>query len=92
MCIICNMPDFKHEPADRFLSTFEMSRRSMKAAAEAMLECSKVANTPEARKRYDATYKKMVRQIREWNKLEEKREHPGFAAEEVRLPDPEKQS
>jgi hypothetical protein len=75
MCIICNMPDFKDDIASTFLEAFERSCREMKAAAAAMLECSKVANTPEAKARYDATHKEMVRQIREWNKLEEKREH-----------------
>lgn len=73
MCIICNMAD-KHELASEFLRRFEVAQQGMKAAADAMLEVSKAAG-PEHRQRYDAIHKEMVRQCREWNKLEEKREH-----------------
>ena len=77
MCIICNMgSDFdKIHKADEFLLAFEQSRQTMKRAADAMLVCSKIAITADDRKRYDSVHKKMVRKIRAWNKLEEKREH-----------------
>lgn len=74
MCIICNMPDFKCEPAEDFLNSFREAREAMKRAADAMLLVSKTANFAH-RARYDGIHKEMVRQIREWNKLEEKREH-----------------
>lgn len=74
MCIICNMPDFKCEPAGDFLNSFRQAQKAMKRAADAMLLVSKTAHM-EHRARYDGVHKQMVRQIREWNKLEEKREH-----------------
>jgi len=74
MCIICNMPDFKDGVADDFLSKFSVASQAMTAAATAMLECAKIANTPEARSRYDATHKKMVQMVRDWNRLEQERE------------------
>jgi hypothetical protein len=73
MCIICNMPDFKDDVASDFLNKFEVAQKAMKQATEAMLVCSKTAY-PQYRPHYDAVHKEMVRQIREWNKLEEKRE------------------
>lgn len=75
MCIICNMLTMKDvETADAFLIAFAQAQGRMKAAAQHMLEVSKVA-APQHRSRYDAIHKEMVRQIREWNKMEEKREH-----------------
>lgn len=77
MCIICNMgTDFdKIHKADEFLESFAQSRKAMKRAADAMLECSKIAVALDDRKRYAAVHKSMVRQMREWNRLEQKREH-----------------
>ena len=80
MCIIWNLtggddPDGGMEVADAFLDAFDASRREMKRATDAMLAVSKRAASPEDRKRYDAIHKVMVRQSREWNKLEQKREH-----------------
>lgn len=82
MCIICNVTcgsisemHEKLDVAERFLSEFRNAQEHMKAAAEHMLAVSKIACQPEDRKRYDAVHKDMVRKIREWNKLEEKREH-----------------
>jgi transcription elongation factor Elf1 len=85
MCIICNVTigsdvsAIMHnvEAASAFLNAYEDSRHAMKAAASAMLAVSKIKELdqyPETRKRYDAIHKDMMRQIREWNKLEEKRE------------------
>lgn len=74
MCIVCNLPPYALE-ADKFLDAFDNSRRAMKAAAEAMLAVSKVAITPEDRRRYDGIHKQMVRMRVEWNLLEQKREH-----------------
>jgi hypothetical protein len=73
MCIICNTPG-NEQKADEFLTEFAAAQRHMRAAAHWMLEISKVA-VPAHRERYDGIHKDMVRQIREWNKLEEKREH-----------------
>ncbi len=75
MCIICNMPDFKADVAVDFLDKFAAASRALKAASDALLACSKIANTPEASERYDATHKQMVRLTREWNRLEEAREN-----------------
>lgn len=81
MCIICNVvgEDVSAayhglDKATDFLHAFRASQEGMKRAADAMLAVSKIAVTPEDRKRYDAIHKDMVRQMREWNKLEEKRE------------------
>lgn len=73
MCIICNTPGHE-EAADAFLVEFERARTAMKAATDAMLAVSRVA-TPDHRDRYDRIHKEMVRQTKEWNKLEERREH-----------------
>lgn len=74
MCIICNTP-IHDKTAEEFLIEFAAAQSRMKAAAQRMLEVSKVAIQPKDRERYDRIHKEMVRQIREWNKLEEKREH-----------------
>jgi hypothetical protein len=71
MCIICNCGDI----GDEFLCEFGRARASMKSAANWMLKCSQVAKTPEQRKSYDATYKRMVRLMSDWNRLEQQREH-----------------
>lgn len=87
MCIICNVTIgsdvnailHNAEVAGSFLNAYEESRQAMKAAAAAMLAVSNLKELdeyPEIRNRYDAVHKDMVRQIREWNKLEEKRETP----------------
>lgn len=70
MCIVCNCGDTGGE----FLCEFARAQAAMKSAAQKMLECSKVATTPEQRWRYDATYKRMVKLIRQWNGLEQFRE------------------
>jgi len=85
MCIICNVAigndvsAIMHnvDAAEKFLEEFERAQKAMKSAADAMLAVSKIKELdqyPETRKRYDAVHKDMVRQIREWNRLEEKRE------------------
>jgi len=74
MCIICNMPDFKDDIASDFLSEFAAAQKAMKRATDAMLRVSKEAY-PAHRARYDGIHKEMVRQMREWNKLEQQREH-----------------
>lgn len=75
MCIVCNCDGPSDTTGSDFLTTFDNSRRAMSATADAMLKCSQVAFTPEAQQRYDRTHKKMVKLIREWNKLEELREN-----------------
>lgn len=75
MCIICNVPATgTFTAADDFLSAFEQSRQAMRSAADHMLEVSKIAISAEDRRRYDMMHKEMVRQIRAWNGLEQKRE------------------
>ena len=78
MCIICAMEvtaDLKDiNTAEDFLSAFLRARVNMQESARLMKLCSKVAIRPETRKQYDKTHKKMVRLIREWNKLEQFRE------------------
>jgi len=71
------------QAADDFLREFEVARKAMRRAAAQMLACSKLAVVPEARVRYDAAHKQMVRLIREWNKLEETREHPAAALQQT---------
>lgn len=48
-----------------------------------MLKCSQTAPDPAVRKRYDATYKRMVRLMRDWNALEESRENTKSLATEI---------
>lgn len=80
MCIICNMDDYKADVAGDFLNAFDRSREEMKKACDAMLAVSRAAVTPELKKHYRMFHKQMVRQMREWNRLEEKREnHPESA-------------
>lgn len=76
MCIVCNCDDPNHQHGSDFLTAFQQVQRYMKASAEAMLKCSKVAPEAEMRKGYDHTHKQIVRFMREWNKLEHSREHP----------------
>lgn len=78
MCIICEcycMNSASMHTAEMFLSEFERSRQAMKSAADIMLQVSKIAVTPEGRKQYDRTHKIMVKLIRQWNVLEQSREH-----------------
>lgn len=73
MCIICNAGD----AGMLFLNEYAHARHHMKRAADAMLLCS--ATKPglkriDQRKQYNKTHKRMVRLIREWNRLEQFRE------------------
>ena len=68
MCIICNCD------GGEMLSAFESARQAMKRSKEAMLKCSKSSCDKVAAKQYDKVHKEMVRLIKEWNTLEEKRE------------------
>lgn len=70
MCIICNCGD----TGDAFLLAHTGAANRMKLAAEAMLKCAMIAPTPEQRRQYDRTHKKIVRQLRDWNRLEQERE------------------
>ena len=75
MCIICNLGD-EYDAGYRFLNAFSQSGASMQKAADAMLAVSKAAPQAEDRRRYDHMHKLMVRQIRDWNRLEAIREKP----------------
>ena len=66
MCIICNVGT---DLADPCLWEHVQARLAMQKAADAFMAASKVD------RRYDATHKAMVRLIRDWNRLEETREH-----------------
>lgn len=76
MCIYCNMgPEISDkDPAGAFLDDFVRSQASMERAAKAMLVCSRLAPDPKVRRQYDRTHKRMVRMIRDWNRLEQFRE------------------
>lgn len=71
MCIICNC---NYDDATAFLTYFSDAGKQMRKAADYMLACSRSATTPEARKRYSALHKEMVRMARDWNRLEQDRE------------------
>ena len=66
MCIVCNVG---YELADPCLEWHGKAREAMRKAADAFLAASA------ADRRYDSTHKAMVRLIREWNRLEQTREH-----------------
>jgi hypothetical protein len=68
MCILCNCGF--DGPADEFLGAFEASRRIMKRATEEMGRCARID------RRYDKTHKRMVRLMRDWNRIEQERERP----------------
>lgn len=75
MCMICNTSDEAGSlVAIRTLGEIELSRRAMAEAASSMLEMSKIAATPEARRQYDRSYKRMRRLMRDWNRIEHERE------------------
>ena len=71
MCIVCNCDNKGIE----FLDHFSQAKKKMKEASVLMLECSKVAKDIEAKKRYDKAHKKIVRIIKDWNKIEHEREN-----------------
>lgn len=80
MCIICNCGN----TGDEFLSEFIAARSALERASALMLECSKTATRPtnndpffEARAKYDSIHKKMVKILRDWNRIEHEREWSG---------------
>lgn len=75
MCIICNTDD-QLNLASNFLDDFSHASKLMKSAADRLKGCAAFARTAEKRKAYDASHKKMVRLIREWNRIEHERELP----------------
>lgn len=73
MCIICDMTKKGGvDAANEFLTQFSNAQNCMQRATIAMLEVRHNANS-EDRKRYDRTHKKMVRLLREWNRIEHER-------------------
>jgi len=70
MCIVCNCNSI----GLTFLSRFSEAQQRMKDASELMLSCSRVAKDKETKKRYDKAHKKMVRIIKDWNKIEHERD------------------
>ena len=75
MCIICECDTLHgvHSGSD-FLTAYGRARREMDLAASAMLHCSQVASSREARMQYASTHKRMRAMIRDWNRLEQERE------------------
>lgn len=75
MCIICNLedPSAGLDEADRFLKRFAEASKAMKAAAAELDAVTKLVREPH-RSRYKQTHHKMVRLMREWNRLEQERE------------------
>jgi len=78
MCIICHCGD----EGDDFLTEFARTSAAMARAKQSMLKCSHTAVDPvtkapdlKARAAYDKTHKKIARMLREWNSIEQEREH-----------------
>lgn len=69
-CIVCNCDDVGLE----FLDKFSEVQKKMKEASVSMLQCSKVAKDIGTRRRYDKVHKKMVKILKDWNKIEHERE------------------
>ena len=69
-CIVCNCDNMGLD----FLSEFSKAQNNMRLASRLMFACSKVAEDEETKKRYDKAHKKMVKIIKEWNKIEHERE------------------
>ncbi len=71
MCMICNMPDRKSaDDASAFLAEFIKASASMDRAAKLMKKC----HSHSKHKPYDTVHKKMVKLIKDWNRLEHQRE------------------
>ncbi len=77
MCILCNMcpDDNARHAADLFLGAFAIASQKMKLAVEQMRVVAAMC-PPAHMSRYDAAHKAMVRILRDWNRIEETREHP----------------
>jgi hypothetical protein len=71
MCIVCECGEVGLD----FLSKFEKSRYEMKEAKAAMLKCVESTADKEVKKCYSVIHKKMVKLLKEWNRLEELRSH-----------------
>lgn len=72
MCLICNVTNT--EDGVQFLDHFAAASRSMRAATYSMYACATTAKTAEARHRYGVIHRRMVRLVREWNRLDHDRE------------------
>ena len=80
MCILCNMGQDKSAwaEADKFLGNFADASRAMRQAVEQMRVVVGVCPSGHM-SQYDAAHKAMVRILRDWNRVEETREHPATA-------------
>ncbi len=80
MCILCNMGHDANArcEANFFLGDFAGASKKMKLAVEQMRVVAR-ACPPSHRGQYDAAHKAMVRILRDWNRIEETREHPATA-------------
>jgi hypothetical protein len=67
MCIMCNLG---FDKGDEFLFDFVAARHAMEKAAQTMKECAAIHRP------YDRTHKRMVKLIRDWNRIEQERETP----------------
>jgi hypothetical protein len=59
---------------EAFLFEFRHAQEHMKKSAAALLDVRALPADKAARKRYDRAHKKMVRLIRDWNRIEQERE------------------
>jgi hypothetical protein len=61
------------ELASEFLAEYAAAQKHMRAAAAALLECSKHASDPAYAALLDAQHKRMGRLITDWNQIEHDR-------------------
>ena len=79
MCIVCNFGAEDPTPALDFLAKWDQVHVALKEATDAMLRVSQTVPDPAHRKRYGALHKRMVRQMHDWNRLEEARERVEYS-------------
>jgi hypothetical protein len=59
---------------EAFLCEFARAREHMKKAADALLQVRELPKSEPDKKRYDRAHKRVVRLIRDWNRIEQERE------------------
>jgi hypothetical protein len=70
MCIVCNCGD----DGNMFLIHFRNAQETIRIASASMKLCALRNNDKKIKRRYDRAHKKMVKLMREWNKIEHMRE------------------
>jgi hypothetical protein len=71
MCIICNVG----YEADKFLTPYDRARSEMRHAIDGMEAVIRAAPSREMQNRYKRAHHKMVRLLRDWNRIEQEREN-----------------